>query len=75
MDGLRVFMATVDVQETQRLDESVNSSDSVLFVIQLGTGLAEEALVEAEFIETEVLNEIFFMVGDFADVWFVFDGI
>ena len=74
VDGLGVFVEAVDVQETERFDESVDSADSMFLVIKFGTGLTEKALVEAELIETEILDRVLIMSGDFAVIWFIFDG-
>jgi hypothetical protein len=41
----------------------------MFFVIKLGTCMAEEALIEAKFIEAKVLNGVFFMSGDSTEVW------
>jgi len=61
INRLGVFMKAVDVQKAEWFNESVYSSDSVLFVIQFGTCMAKEALVVAEFIQTEVLDWVSLM--------------
>lgn len=70
INGLGVFMAAVDIEETEGLYESVYSTDSMFFVIKFGTGLAEKTFVEAELIEAEVLDWVFIMSGDFAKILF-----
>jgi hypothetical protein len=74
MDGLGVFVEAVDVKETEGFDESVDSADSMFFVIELGAGLAEEALVEAELVKAEVLDGVLVVGEDFAVVLFDFDS-
>ena len=68
-------MAAVNVQKAEWLNKSVNPTNAVFFVVKFGTCLAKQTFIEAEFIETEVLNEVLLMGGHPAKVLLSFKSL
>ena len=66
-------MKTVYIQQAERFNQSVDTANSMFFMIKFGTSMTKESFIETELIETKILDRIFLMIRYFTVVMLMTD--